>query len=181
MSVSILFESHATTLDNEAERASGWFDVELSELGVEQAMELGDRRKEDLIDLIFCSDLQRSYKTARIAFDGINIPIFMDWRLREADYGEMTRLSSNEVGPQKPNMIDKPFPGGESYKQTTDRMRSFLLDMLRLYDGQRIMIIGHRATQYALENLILGKDLHEVIPAAWAWQPGWEYELNVLK
>ena len=43
---------------------------------------------------------------------------------------------------------------------------------------KKVMIIGHRATQYGLENLILGKPLEEVIPALWSWQPGWKYILK---
>lgn len=180
MSVSILFESHATSTDNEAERASGWNDVELSKLGVKQAKELGERRKDERFDAVFCSDMQRAYKTARIAFEGRDVSIFMDWRLREADYGDLTQKPASEVKPQKPNRIKEPFPNGESYEQTTARMKSFLEDLLRFYDGKRAMLIGHRATQYALEHFILGKPLEEVVPAPWSWQPGWEYELKTM-
>jgi len=178
--VTIIFEPHPTTIDNEAERASGWYDVELSELGLERAELLGDRRRDEKFDAVFCSDLQRSYKSGQIAFEGTDVPIFIDWRLREADYGEMTQKPSSEVGPQKPNKITEPFPGGESYEMTIARMKSFLEDLLKFYDGKRVMVIGHRATQYALEHLILGKPLEEVVPAPWSWQPGWEYELKSL-
>jgi broad specificity phosphatase PhoE len=181
MSVQIVFESHSTTVDNEADLASGWNDIELSALGLTQAGELGERRRNDHIDAIFCSDMQRSYKSARIAFDGIEIDIFMDWRLREADYGDMTQQPTSIVKPEKPKRIDTPFPGGESYHQTTVRMRSYLADLLKFYDGQRVLIVGHRATQYALEHLILGKPLEEVVTAPWNWQPGWEYELTSIQ
>ncbi len=62
--LTIIFEPHGTTLDNEAHRASGHNDVELSPLGVEQSKEMGERYKEDHFDAIFCSDLQRAYKSA---------------------------------------------------------------------------------------------------------------------
>ena len=62
--VEIVFEAHSTTLDNESRLASGWFDVGLSELGKRQAKELGERYKDEVFDAVFCSDLQRSYKTA---------------------------------------------------------------------------------------------------------------------
>jgi broad specificity phosphatase PhoE len=39
----IWFETHATSLDNEAGLASGRFDADLSAAGVEQAVELGRR------------------------------------------------------------------------------------------------------------------------------------------
>ncbi|MEK7142787.1 MAG: phosphoglycerate mutase family protein [Patescibacteria group bacterium] len=44
--IEILFEPHGTTIDNEQKRASGHFDVELSDLGKKQAKELGERHKE---------------------------------------------------------------------------------------------------------------------------------------
>ena len=52
-----------------------------------------------------------------------------------------------------------------------------ITDLLKDYDGKRVMIIGHRATQYALESLINKAPLEQVIPAPWKWQPGWKYEL----
>ena len=56
----IYFVAHSTTTDNEAEIASGWKDVELSELGIKQSKELGERFKDIKIDLICCSDLNLS-------------------------------------------------------------------------------------------------------------------------
>ena len=50
----IYFAAHATTTDNEVEIASGWKDVELSELGIRQAKEMGDTFKDIEIDLICC-------------------------------------------------------------------------------------------------------------------------------
>lgn len=173
--VDITFEAHGTTYDNEAHLASGHFDVELSPLGMKQSQEMGERYKDDHFEAIFCSDLQRSYKSAEIAF-GNKFPIFKDARLRECNYGDYTQLPSEVVDPQKPKRIHEPFPGGESYEQTTERMKSFLEDLKRKCDNRRVMVIGHRATQYALENLIKGIPLEEVIPAPWKWQPGWKYE-----
>ncbi len=41
----IYFVTHSTTKDNEAGISSGWKDAELSELGIQQAKELGERLK----------------------------------------------------------------------------------------------------------------------------------------
>lgn len=174
--VTIIFESHATTFDNEAHIASGHSDVALSPLGEKQAKELGERRQDEHFDVIFCSDLQRSYKTAEIAFSN-KFPIIRDARLRECDYGDLTKHSSSEIDPEKIKRIKTPFPNGESYEQTSIRMNSFLKDLLNGYDGKTVMIIGHRATQYGLEHWIKGLSLDEIISTAWKWQPGWEYQL----
>lgn len=175
--VTIVFEAHGTTFDNEAHLSSGWNDVELSPLGIQQSKEMGERYKNDHFDAIFCSDLKRAVDSAKIGFEGRNFTIITDKRLRECDYGDMTQKLSEQVTPEKPKRITTPFPNGESYEQTTVRTKSFLDDLKKNYDGKRVMIIGHRATQYGLEHWILGKPLEEVIPAPWKWQPGWKYEL----
>jgi broad specificity phosphatase PhoE len=178
--VTVIFEAHGTTFDNEAEIASGWNDVRLSPLGERQAEELGERYKDERLDVVFCSDLPRSYQTAEIAFAGRDVKIVKDARLRECNYGEMTEKSSKVVGAEKGNRISTPFPDGESYEQTSMRMKEFLRDLLKDYDGKRVMIVGHRATHYGLEHWIKQVPLKEVVTAPWHWQPGWVYELRAL-
>lgn len=180
--VTIIFESHSTTFDNEVHLASGHNDVELSELGRKQAKELGERRKGEHFDAIFCSDLQRSFKTAEIAF-GDKFPTIQDKRLRECDYGDLTKHPSSEVDPEKLKRIRIPFPNGESYEQTSERMKSFLEDLLHLYHGRNIsvLIIGHRATQYGLEHWIKGISLEEIISTPWIWKSGWIYNFDKIK
>jgi broad specificity phosphatase PhoE len=177
MSIKIIFETHSTTLDNEAKVASGWSDTDLSETGIRQSKELGARHAGEQIDAIFCSDLIRTRKTAEIAFAGKNVPIIQDRRLRECDYGDLTLAPSATIEAEKPQRIATPFPNGESYTDTTRRIGEFLADLRKNYDGKRILIIGHRATQYGLENLINGVPLEQLVAAKFAWQPGWEYEL----
>jgi len=175
--VTIVFEAHSTTTDNENHVSSGHYDVELSELGLRQSKELGERYKNDNFDAIFCSDLQRSYKTAELAF-GDRFPIIKDPRLRECDYGDLTRQPSGVVDPAKAEHISEPFPGGESYEQTAERMKSFLDDLKDKYDGKRVMIIGHRATQYGLEHWIKNVPVAKAVTNPWEWQPGWTYKLG---
>lgn len=178
--IKIIFESHSTSSDNEKHLSSGWNDVELSELGIEQAKDLGKRRGKEKFAAIFCSDLQRSYKTAEIAF-GNTFHIIKDSRLRECDYGDLTQFPSEVVDKEKLARITTPFPNGESYEQTTERMKKFLLDLKNNYEGKRVMIIGHRATQYGLEHWIKDLTLKQIISSPWKWQPGWEYEFAQLQ
>ncbi len=84
----IYFATHVTTKDNELKLSSGWKDDKLSELGIQQAKELGEIFKNINIDLICCSDLKRAVDTVKIAFKG-TIPIIIDRRLREVHYGDL--------------------------------------------------------------------------------------------
>ncbi len=51
--VTIIFEAHSTTVDNEAHVSSGHFDVELSALGLEQSKELGRRHADESFAAVF--------------------------------------------------------------------------------------------------------------------------------
>jgi broad specificity phosphatase PhoE len=175
--ITITFVSHSTTVDNENKVMSGHNDVELSDLGKEQAKEVGVRYRAMKYDAIFCSDLQRSYRTAEIAF-GDKFPIIKDMRLREIDYGDFTQYPKAEIESQRLARVKAPFPNGESYEQSSARIKDFLIALLDSYDGNNIMIVGHRATQYGLEHWIKGIPLEKVVTANWKWQPGWEYSLD---
>ena len=74
----IVFVTHSTSLDNERRLASGHADTPLSPLGRRQAAALGDRYRDTCLAAVVCSDLQRSYCTAEIAFAHRNIPIIKD-------------------------------------------------------------------------------------------------------
>ena len=177
--ITIIFEAHGTTFDNEAHLSSGHNDIALSPLSEQQSREMGERYKDDHFDAVFVSDLQRAVRSAEIGF-GDKWPIIQDKRLRECNYGDFTQHPSGEVDVQKPLRISEPFPNGESYGQTTTRMKNFLEDLLKNYDGKRVMIIGHRATQYGLENLINGIPLETPTTTHFKWQPGWEYTFDSL-
>jgi broad specificity phosphatase PhoE len=178
--VTIVFEAHGTTFDNENHISSGHYDVALSPLGEQQSKELGERYKNEHFDVIFCSDLQRSYKSAEIAFANRDFPIIQDPRLRECDYGAWTQRPSSEVEPERANRISEPFPQGESYEQTSTRMKKFLHDLFKNYAGKKVMIVGHRATQYGLEHWIKGVPLEKAVTDPWKWQPGWTYSLEKI-
>lgn len=173
----IIFEAHATTPDNEQKKASGHNDIGLSLLGEEQARELGRRWNNTNFDAVFCSDLSRAYRTAKIAFTGREIPVIKDARLRECDYGTWTGRDSVDVEKERINKITDPFPGGESYSQTSLRILNFLNELSQHYVGKTIMIIGHRATQYGLERWINATPLKQSVAEHWVWQPGWTYKL----
>ena len=177
--VRLVLESHATSLDNEVGLASGWFDVALSATGEEQARMLGARRRDDHPAVVFCSDLSRSFCTAEIAFSERSLPIIRDARLRECDYGDLTRQPTSEIEQRRLRHLVDPFPNGESYQQVVGRVSGWLGEARQYLDaGTVLIIIGHRATYYALEHLLKGVTLHEAVSSPWTWQPGWTYHLH---
>jgi broad specificity phosphatase PhoE len=171
------YETHATSLDNEAGLASGHYDVALSPLGERQAAELGERYRYDPPSLVLSSDLRRAWRTAEIAF-GDRVPLVRDARLRECDYGELTRKPAREIDPLRLAALATPFPGGESYTQATARVAACLDDLRKEWPGGWVLLIGHRATHYALDHLLSGVPLAEAMSVPFTWQSGWTYELD---
>ena len=171
----IYFAAHGTTKDNEAKIASGWKDVELSELGIKQSKELGERFRNIKLNLLCVSDLKRAIDTAKIAFND-SIPTVTDERLRELNYGDFNGKPSEIVEPMKQDHIEKPFPNGESYKGAVARTQSFYKELKTTHPNATILVIGHRATHYGLETLA-GKTIEECLSIPFKWQPYWEYEL----
>lgn len=62
--------------------SSGWSDVELSKLVIEQSLKLKDLIKDKHFDIVFSSDLIRAVKSAELTFKDLT-PILHDKRLRE--------------------------------------------------------------------------------------------------
>jgi 2,3-bisphosphoglycerate-dependent phosphoglycerate mutase len=177
MTIQIVFETHALTEDNETGRATGWLPGTLSEAGRRQAAELGVRRREDGIAAVFSSDLRRAAHTAEIAFARTDIPILLDWRLRECDYGKRNGMPVADVHGRRRDYLDVPYPGGESWRQAAGRMRAFLADLPSRWSGKRVLVIGHVATRWGLDSAVNGVPLETLADEEFAWQEGWEYRL----
>ena len=94
--IKITYFVHGTTTDNERHISSGWKDVELSELGVQQSIALKVQTKDQKFDVIFCSGLKRAHDSAKLAWEGI-YHIIPDARLRECSYGTLNGASSDIV------------------------------------------------------------------------------------
>jgi alpha-ribazole phosphatase/probable phosphoglycerate mutase len=176
--IQLVYETHSLSTHNEAGIATGWLHGELSPRGRELAAELRERRRDDRIAAVFSSDRRRAFETAEIAFGNTDVPIFLDWRLRECDYGELTGGCARRVGDDVRAHVDVPWPGGESYCDVVVRMARFLDDLFLRWDGDRVLLIGHAATRWSLQHLVEGEPLEDVVGAPFEWQPGWEYLLR---
>jgi len=181
MTVNITYFVHGTTIDNQNNISSGWSDVELSELGIKQSIELKEQISGKTFDVVFCSDLKRAVDSAKLTFEGV-VPIIIDERLRECNYGQFNAKNSEIVEPLQEKYIEEKFPEGESYEDVKKRMTNFISFLKDNYDGKDVAIVAHKAPQLALEVLLKGKSWEEAFSQDWrkrkAWQPGWEYTIE---
>lgn len=180
MTIQITYFVHGTTTDNEKHISSGWADVELSELGKKQSVELKEQTRDKNFDVVFCSDLKRAVDSAKLTWEGV-CQIISDARLRECNYGDYNAKPSEIVEPMQEKMITEKFSNGESYEDVKTRINDFLNFLKQNYDGKSVAIVAHKAPQLALDVLLKNKTWKQAFVEDWrkthSWQPGWEYEL----
>lgn len=176
--ITLIYSPHATSVDNEAGRASGHADVPLSVAGMEQAKARGSAYADEAFNVVFCSDLQRATTTAQLAFGGRSVPIRPDARLRECDYGALTQCPPARL--DETSHIDEPYPKGESWRMAAQRVGACLRGLFPEYDGATVVAIGHKATKYGIEYWCGEASLEAIIGRAWEWRevPIWRYELR---
>ncbi len=147
----IYITRHGQTEWNQEKRLQGWKDAPLTELGCKQAEALGRRLKEIDIDHIYCSPLGRTRKTAEIALDGNNIPIYFDERLKEINMGEWEGMKAEKVKEKYPKYYDKFWNApdkyvpktGESYPEVQDRVKDVLNEIVKNNSDETILIVSH--------------------------------------
>jgi len=175
MSTEIVFETHSWSEDNERGIATGWLPGRLSARGRAAAVQLGRRRRNDGIVAVFTSDLRRAVQTAELAFADTATPILHDWRLRECDYGDHNGTTAEDVHRHRRHYLDHPYPGGESWRQAVRRVGGFLNDLPIRWQDQRVLVIGHTATRWALDHLLKDVTLEDLIDSDFIWREGWRY------
>ena len=175
--IKLVFETHSWTEDNDRGVATGWNHGRLSQRGRVLARQLGDRRRADGIEAVFTSDLGRAVETTTVALGDSGIPVFHDWRLRECDYGERNGMPAAQLHATQRDFLDRPYPGGESWRSAVARVGRFLDDLPLRWSGRRVLVIGHVATRWGLDHFINGDALEELIGTDFAWREGWEYRI----
>ncbi|MFT8362329.1 MAG: 2,3-bisphosphoglycerate-dependent phosphoglycerate mutase [Sporolactobacillus sp.] len=93
---------HGESDYNERNLFSGWEDVPLTEKGVQEAREAGQRLKQLNLtfDRAFCSVLIRSIKSLQVILDVLGeewLPVSKSWRLNERSYGALQQLNKEET------------------------------------------------------------------------------------
>jgi 2,3-bisphosphoglycerate-dependent phosphoglycerate mutase len=96
---------HGQSQWNLENRFTGWWDVDLSPTGVDEARAAGRLMRDKGVDFDCCftSVLTRAIRTLHLALHEMErlwLPVTKDWRLNERHYGGLTGLNKQE-------MIDK--------------------------------------------------------------------------
>ena len=151
---------------------TGWKDPKLTDLGIQEAIKAGDllETRNLKFDLMFTSDLFRAQETGRLILEQMNqtdIQVIEDQSLNERNYGDLAGLNKDEArekwGEEQVHIwrrsFDIPPPGGESLKNTAERVLPYfeLEIMPKVKEGLNILVAAHgnslRALVMELENI----------------------------
>ena len=93
---------HGQSAWNLENRFTGWWDVDLTEQGVQEAWAAGELMKEKGLDfdLTFTSFQSRAIKTLNLALEAMGrlwLPTEKSWKLNERHYGGLTGLNKAET------------------------------------------------------------------------------------
>ena len=67
----------------------------------------------------------------------------------------------------------------KSYADVAARVRSFLHDLAPRFADTTVLVVGHQGTKLALDHVLEGTPLPDLVAVPFHWQPGWLYALHV--
>ena len=156
---------HGQSEWNKKNLFTGWKDPNLTDLGIEEAKKAGNLLKERglAFDIMFTSDLFRAQETGRIILDQMNlshIEVVKDQSLNERNYGDLAGLNKDEArvkwGDEQVHTwrrsFDIPPPGGESLKNTAERVLPYFNSEIlpKIRESQNILVAAHGNSLRAL-------------------------------
>lgn len=154
---------HGETLWNKEYKYQGQSDIPLSDTGRFQAARLSERLKEQKIDAIYASDLQRAMETAGIIAAPHGLKVFPAMEMRELSFGIWEGCTFDEITQKWPGEMERwrqdPYnerpEGGETLSELCDRVSKFLKTAASSHPGESILIVTHAGPIRALLSIIL--------------------------
>lgn len=154
---------HGQSQWNLENRFTGWQDVDITELGKQEAQRAGIILKDEPIDVAFTSKLVRAQHTLKIILEETgktDTPVVIDGALNERAYGTLEGLNKAETaqkyGEEQVHIwrrsFDVPPPGGESLKDTYDRVIPYFENHIKptLAKGNNVLVVAHGNSLRAL-------------------------------
>lgn len=155
---------HGQSEWNNQGRITGQFDVGLSPRGREQSEALAQCLADEALAAVYSSALQRTVATARPTAASQGLDIVSMPELNEIHLGVLQGRyrdgRDTEAQALWAQWQADPWgyrvPGGERFDEFALRVEAGLRTILERHRGQRILIVGHRATNRVLLGHLLG-------------------------
>ena len=128
----------------------------LTALGRAQARELGERLRSEKVAAVICSELSRAVQTAEIAAGVLGLPVRVRERLHEFPAGDYLGRPSEHgffdamVKSWLAGDLDAGVPGGETGRETADRVLAVLDEIADEFRGETVLVVCHGGVILAL-------------------------------
>lgn len=154
--MNIFVARHGETDWNAENRICGRTDLPLNENGFRQAEALAANAVGRGIEVILCSPMLRARQTAAVVAEALGLPVEVEERLIEQDYGrfEGTSRLGQEFLYNKRQFAVK-YPGGESHLKLAQRVYGALDDMRRTYPGKTVLLVCHGGVARVIRTYFL--------------------------
>ena len=184
---------HGQSEWNKKNLFTGWKDPKLTELGIEEAIKAGKllKTKEMKFDIMFTSDLFRAQETGRLILENMNqldIPVIKNQSLNERNYGDLAGLNKDDArekwGEEQVHIwrrsFDIPPPGGESLKNTAERVLPYFHSEIlpKVEEGLDVLVAAHGNSLRALVMELEGISSDEIVKLEIATGDPLTYELS---
>lgn len=173
----LIIARHGATEWNALDRLQGDIDIPLSLLGQMQAQQLADALNEEPIDAIYASALQRTQATAKPIAKRKRLPICVDARLNEFDWGifkgipRPERDAHPQLGPLwrevQQNLRTTLKHQGERYSDFERRITTVLHELAQQHLGQTILVVGHGAVKRMMLAYITAVPFEKMLEQQW--------------
>ena len=150
----MLLARHGETDWNRELRIQGSSDIDLNELGREQAEALADELADVEVDAIYASDLSRARATAEAVAARKQLPVRLDARLRERSFGTWEGLTREDI---EERFAPGDRPDGETDEEVRARVLSAIQDISAAHPGEQVLVVSHGGALNALWHHALGE------------------------
>lgn len=166
----IIIVRHGQTTWNVEMRYQGHSDIELTDLGLDQARKAAKRLAHLPISAVYASDLQRAFVTAEQIALPHNLPVKALPSLRELSFGIWEGLTYDGLNSEWAAMMDRLFthpdeveiPGGETFRQLKARVTQAVDSLVEQHPDETIVIVSHGGTIRTLLSAVLQMPLNAV-------------------
>ncbi len=163
---------HGRSVWNAAGRIQGQIDIELDEIGLQQAQRIAGRLEGEPLAAIYSSPLLRARSTAEVIAVRFNLPVTLDARLMEYDFGVISGMTWAEVAENHPELANRwledpwavPVAGSEGRVNFAARVMSAMQDICSRHPAEHVVIVAHGGTFGVYLTAMLGLDLNRRHP-----------------
>jgi probable phosphoglycerate mutase len=161
---------HAQTVWNREKKIQGYSDSPLTAEGKLQASRWGKILDQFSWNRLLASDTGRALATAEIINAYLKLPMAIDSRLKEQDWGQWVEKTFPQIEAEAPQVLDEQIhagwdfcpPGGEDRKSVLKRSQRALQEASDRWPGENILVVTHEGV---IKSLVYHLSSRKFLPS----------------